>query len=64
MMILCPEILSDQPECLHTGIKILLDAWKDCVNFKNIFKNIIPRAFRIYTLVVEPAIITSVFYIY
>lgn len=27
MIRLCPEMLSDEPECLHSEIQILLDAW-------------------------------------
>lgn len=57
MIKLCPEILLDEPECLHSEIQILLDASKECNNFDDIFKkacmlrNVIPRAFRIVKLV-------------
>jgi len=30
MIKLCPEILLDEPECLHSEIQILLDASKEC----------------------------------
>lgn len=57
MIKVCPEILLDEPECLHSEIQILLDASKECKNFDDIFKkacmlrNVIPRAFRIVKLV-------------
>lgn len=38
MMILYPEILSNEPECLHTKIQILLNFYKDCKNFEEISK--------------------------
>ncbi|KAF0713706.1 52 kDa repressor of the inhibitor of the protein kinase-like, partial [Aphis craccivora] len=57
MIKVCPEILLDEPECLHSEIQILLDASKECKNVDDIFKkacmlrNVIPRAFRIVKLV-------------
>lgn len=48
MMILCPEIFLNEPEYLHFKIHILLDACKECENFKDISKkpyilrNVIP----------------------
>jgi len=57
MIKLCPEILLDEPEYLHSKIQILLDASKEYKNFYDIFKkacmlrNVIPRAYRIVKLV-------------
>lgn len=56
-MRLCPEMLSDDLECLHSEIQILLDACKECENFDDISKkaltlrNVLPRAFCIVKLV-------------
>lgn len=41
MMIICPEILSNEPECFYFEIQILLDACKECKNFKDIKKKTI-----------------------
>jgi len=57
MIKLCPEILLDEPGCLHSEIQILLDASKECKHFDDVLKkacmlrNVIPRAFRIVKLV-------------
>lgn len=56
-MILCPYILSVEPESLHSEIQIVLDACTIYANFKDIFKkastlkNVMLRAFCIVKLV-------------
>lgn len=66
MMVLCPDMLTDEPEFYHPEIQILLDTDKKCTIFKDIstqvctIRIVIPRAIRIIKpILISPLVSAS-----